>query len=675
MLPDDVFLLRTPGAPVLLPDGSAAVVAVSRPDAEADEYRGGLWLVPLDGGTPRPLTRGHHDSDPDVSPDGRWVVFVRGGGGGKPQLHVVEATGGEPFRVTDQPLGAAQPRFSPDGRRVAYVARVPEEGRYVADGDPGAERPRHITQLRNRADGVGFVRDRARQLFVLELPEERDTSVPVPRSVALTSGDEDVDAPRWFPDGGAVAAVLRRHATREEDLRRDAVAVVVPQDLASADGHAPVVPLTDADTGSDVAVAQVLPGDDRVWLLAEDVGASGRDFVAALTGLFEVPLTPLGTPAGPARRVTDADEVDLDPGVLVAAEGGVLVAPLRSGAVHLVHVAPDGSSRDLVGGDVVVSGAHAASGVVVAVRATATTAGDVVVAGEDPLEPRVLTDWSAPLRATGRVRVPERLVAHAPDGYRVEGWLATPDPQRFAGPHPTVLLIHGGPFAQYTHALFDEVQTLVEAGYAVVHGNPRGSSGRGRAHGRAIRRAFGTVDADDVLALLDAALADDRLDASRTGVMGGSYGGYLTAWLTTRTQRFAAAVVERGFLDPVSFTGSSDIGWFFGLEYLGDPDTEAELVASQSPMAHVGAVRTPTLVVHSEQDWRCPVEQGYRWFVELRRRGVPSELLLFPGEGHELTRSGRPSHRVVRFEHVLDWWRRMLPVEAEVPARDGGSAA
>ncbi|NTW41109.1 MAG: S9 family peptidase, partial [Cellulomonadaceae bacterium] len=151
---------------------------------------------------------------------------------------------------------------------------------------------------------------------------------------------------------------------------------------------------------------------------------------------------------------------------------------------------------------------------------------------------------------------------------------------------------------------------------------------------------------------------------ARVGVMGGSYGGYLTAWLTTQTHRFAAAVVERGFLDPVSFVGTSDIGWFFGLEYLGDTGTpeEAAALAAQSPMAHVGRVRTPTLVIHSENDWRCPVEQGQRWFVELKRRGVPAELLLFPGEGHELTRSGRPRHRVARFEHVLGWWARHLPV-------------
>ncbi|HWS58843.1 MAG TPA: prolyl oligopeptidase family serine peptidase, partial [Actinotalea sp.] len=251
--------------------------------------------------------------------------------------------------------------------------------------------------------------------------------------------------------------------------------------------------------------------------------------------------------------------------------------------------------------------------------------------------------------------------------YPVHGWVTAPDPARFGtGPHPVVLMIHGGPFAQYTHEVFDEVQVLAGAGYAVVHGNPRGSAGYGAAHGRAIHRAFGTVDADDVLALLAAALAEPGggLDAARVGVMGGSYGGYLAAWLTTRTDRFTAAVVERGFLDPVSFVGSSDIGWFFGLEYLGDtgsPRADAAL-AAQSPMAHVGRVRTPTLVIHSEQDWRCPVEQGQRWFVELKRRGVPAELLLFPGEGHELTRSGRPRHRAARFEHVVDWWSRHLPV-------------
>jgi dipeptidyl aminopeptidase/acylaminoacyl peptidase len=321
----------------------------------------------------------------------------------------------------------------------------------------------------------------------------------------------------------------------------------------------------------------------------------------------------------------------------------------------------------LLGGTHVVAGAAVAAGTgrVVVTGGTAESSGELIVVEAATGATEVRTDLGAALRATGRVRVPSELVATAPDGYEVHGWVVTPDEGRYgAGPHPTILMIHGGPFAQYTHALFDEVQVLAEAGYAVVLGNPRGSSGYGREHGLAIRHGFGTVDTDDVLALLGVALEDPALDGERVGVMGGSYGGYLTAWLTTRTDRFVAAIVERGFLDPVSFVGSSDIGWFFGLEYLGDDAHEqgAALLAAQSPMAHVGEVSTPTLVIHSEQDWRCPVEQGQRWFVELKRRGVQAELLLFPGEGHELTRSGNPRHRQVRFEHVLRWWATHLPV-------------
>ena len=243
----------------------------------------------------------------------------------------------------------------------------------------------------------------------------------------------------------------------------------------------------------------------------------------------------------------------------------------------------------------------------------------------------------------------------------MHGWVVLPDPARHGdGPHPTLLLVHGGPFSAYTWAVFDEAQVLAGAGYAVVMGNPRGSAGYGVDHGRAVVGAMGGPDVDDVTALLDAALAreDLDLDAGRVGVMGGSYGGWMSATLTTRTQRFAAAIVERGYLDAPSFVGASDIGWLFPRALHGS----AAAMVEQSPMTHVDAVRTPTLVVHSEQDWRCPVEQGHRWFATLRLAGVDARMLVFPGEGHELTRSGRPRHRVARHEHVLAWWGEHLPV-------------
>lgn len=669
MIPEDIALLATPGTPAVSPDGTLAVVGVTRPDLEGDEYVGHLWLVPTDGSAPpRPLTRGHRDTSPAWSPDGRWVAFVRAEPKGKPQVHVVEATGGEPVALTDAPLGAGDPRWSPDSQRLVFVARVPDAGRYVPDGDPSAEAPRLITTFQYRMDDLGFTFDRPRHLFVVDLPtpllERGERPAALPTSRRLTDGDGDVHAPRWLPDGRHVVAVAAVHPTHDEDLRTDAVLVDV-----DADEPAAPRPLTDAAAGSTLGVETVVPSVDgaALWLIAGDLGPDGRRFVATQNALYRLDLgsgaTP--TPAGAPRRLTDPETRDLVPGVLLPVGDEVLVADQVRGAVVLLAVpTAGGEPRVLLDAPRVVLGAAEAAGTAVVSAADPASAGEVLAVRVADGATTVLTDLAAPLRATGRLRTPAEVNATAPDGYPVHGWLTLPDAARHGeGPYPTVLMIHGGPFAQYTHAVFDEVQTLAHAGCAVVHGNPRGSGGYGAAHGRAIQGAFGTVDTDDVLALLDHALATTpALDASRVGVMGGSYGGYLTAWLTTQTHRFAGAIVERGFLDPVSFVGSSDIGWFFGLEYLGDAATPegAAAVAAQSPMAHVGDVRTPTLVIHSEQDWRCPVEQGQRWFVELKRRGVPTELLLFPGEGHELSRSGRPSHRLLRFEHVLRWWAARL---------------
>jgi dipeptidyl aminopeptidase/acylaminoacyl peptidase len=294
----------------------------------------------------------------------------------------------------------------------------------------------------------------------------------------------------------------------------------------------------------------------------------------------------------------------------------------------------------------------------VATVADPERAGDLAVVRGGSLH--WLTDVSAPLRAAG-IRPVQEIEARSTGDHPVHGWLVLPDPATHGdGPHPVLLNIHGGPFSQYDCALFDEAQVYAGAGYAVLMCNPRGSSGYGFDHGRSIRHALGTLDADDVIAFLDHALSahDDVLDAGRVGVMGGSYGGFMTALLTTRTSRFDAAIVERGYLDGGSFYGSSDIGWFFPGEYHGSQEAAVE----QTPMTHVEKVQTPTLVIHSEADWRCPVEQGQRWFAALKMRGVPTELLLFPGEGHELSRSGRPRHRLQRFEHILRWWGEHLPV-------------
>jgi dipeptidyl aminopeptidase/acylaminoacyl peptidase len=293
--------------------------------------------------------------------------------------------------------------------------------------------------------------------------------------------------------------------------------------------------------------------------------------------------------------------------------------------------------------------------VTVAVVSTATSAGELVRLTPDGPEPfRALTSFGTLYQDVARQPMIE-LETTAPDGAQVHGWVVKPPGP---GPHPVLLCIHGGPHAQYGYVLFDEAQVYAGAGYAVVLGNPRGSAGYGDAHGRAIVGAVGNLDRLDLLALLDAALADPDLDAGRVGVMGGSYGGYMTTWLAGNDpDRFVAGISERAVNALDSAEATSDIGWFFVPSYFG---TDPERRRAQNPLDVADHIRIPMLLIHSEQDWRCPLEQAQRLFVALRRRSVPAEMLVFPGEGHELSRSGLPSHRVARFEAILDWWRRYL---------------
>ena len=647
MRPDDLALLRTPGPATVSPDGRMAVVAVARLDLEADEYRGRLWAVPTDASAPaRPLTSGGRDSAPVFSPDGRWLAWLRAEPAGKPQVVVMPTAGGAPRRLTDHPLGAAEPVWSPDSRRLAYAARAPEQGRYgTTEGiDADAEPPRLITTLKYRLDDVGFVTDRRSHLFVVDVPADPDAET-LPEPVQITDGDLDETDVAWSPDGELLAFVSARHDGADGDLVADVY--VVPAGGGTprrvTDGRGNCAHPVFAPDGRSIVVTAV-----------PDLGPDGLDFVAR----SPVPCV-VDADGGPLRALLDPEEFhrgDKTPATVLDGDAVVLGVQWR-GAVELLRVPLDGSEpTTLVDGRFAVTGVGAAAGVVVATVAHDRSAGELVAI--TPGRRRLLTSFGRRLGATGRLHRLRERTATAPDGHPVHGWVTTPDG---SGPHPVLLTIHGGPYDQYGWGLFDETQVYVSAGYAVVQCNPRGSSGYGQAHGRAIRESWGELDAADVLAFLDAALDDPALDADRVGVMGGSYGGYLTTLLLGRTTRFTAAISERAFVDPVSFVGSADIGWFFPDRYLG---TDPERIRAQSAMAGGARITTPTLVIHSEQDWRCPVEQGQRLFGELKRRGVPTELLLFPGEGHELTRSGRPRHRLARFEHVLCWWARWLPTTA-----------
>ncbi|MEA5454448.1 S9 family peptidase [Sinomonas sp. JGH33] len=663
MKPAQLDSILTLSPPTVHASGTRCAVAATRPDFRADAAVGQLWEVLLDGSRPpRRLTRGFRDTAPRYSPDGAWLAFLRAAPEGRPQLAIVESEGGEPRVITNRLLGVEQFAWSPDSRQIAFTSREPEPGRYGGTDGVGAraEDPRLVTTLNYRMNGTGYTADQRAQLFVLSVPDADEEPFVAARGRAKA---DEADAASGFPEARQLTDHGVDHAGPSFSADGRSVYTVSVFDPESIDTLASRVVRTPLDGGESTAVVLAEPGTAHVesaveapdgsglFVLASGLGDSGTDFVGRNTRLFWHSASDGST----AQISADDDDFGEAPGALrVDEDGRALVLARRRGVVSLLAYVPSGGREVLADGDTVVTGADAAGGAVVVSFADAASAGELAVARGTGLER--LTDFGALLREAATPVVPRELVGESADGSPVHGWVLLPEGD---GPHPVLLTIHGGPFAQYTGAWFDEAQVYAAAGYAVVMCNPRGSAGYGEDHARAIRQRMGTVDFEDVLGFLDSALgAYPHLDRDRLGIMGGSYGGYLTAWTIAHDHRFRAAIVERGFLDPESFVGSADIGWFFPGEYTG---WSGDAMRAQSPMAYVDDVETPTLVIHSEEDWRCPIEQAQRYYTALRLRGIETELLVFPGENHELSRSGTPHHRRQRFDHILRWWARHLP--------------
>ena len=689
--PEDITKIAWISEPVLSPDGSMVAFTVARLDQMRDENISSIWMVRTDGSAAHQFTSGfRRDHSPRWSPDGMRIAFVSerqipdlsGSASERAQLYVMETAGGEPVRLTACREGVSAPEWSPDGRAIAFVARVdrdgvPDEvGKPVFSGDRAPSRPaRVINALRYRRNGEGFI-DTRRQICVVGVAlDRRDLTTGPSEVIQLTHGDFDHTDPVWTPDGKQVLFASARHATRDVDNGSDIWAMDVG-DLpgTSPDAERTVHKLT--STTGPLAMPVPSPDGAQVMYFGHahpvDTGRQVRAWVHAIGAAQHVPYAAsknidrnivVGTSMRPAwlagtDRVVFAIEDD----------GATVVTSVPSGTDANPAMSPHGYRHDIVGGPREVSGFHVAGGgrQIVFVAGNSTNPPELFVTerGSDGIwHERQLTnmnaDWCVRTRRAEPVR---HTITRA--GLTITYWVILPASQEAVTLEmvPALVNIHGGPHAQYGDRFFDEFLVYAGAGYAVIYANPRGSMGSTEAFSRAITGDWGGGDAADILAIVEDALGRyPIIDPKRVGIMGGSYGGYLTGSIVTQTDRFVAACSERALNSFASFAGTSDIGFWFSTGELGvSPYDDADIAARHSPLSFASRITTPMLIIHSEQDLRCPIEQAEQLHVALLLAGKISRFVRFSDADHELSRTGRPRQRLERFRHILDWFEPYL---------------
>lgn len=687
MLPADIGHLVEVTAPAVSPDGRQVAWAVRRPDLDANRYRSAVWLGPADGShPPRQVTAGEHgDGAPTWSPDGRLLAFTsrRADDDRRTTLHLLPVDGpGEVVTLTTQPEAITGLRWSPDGTRLAFACRHRTE-RFAAGDDERARGPRKVTRLLSRLDGEGWIVDRPTRIWVVPVDGSTDATVvsgaaPSDLVDALAGDDQgDHGSPAWSPDGARLAFAGGVVADFDLDQRTMVLAAEVgpgvPTELPD------VTPVT---TGGPFAYHELAwsPDGSRIAALEERTADGPWNerlaVVDVATGKVSHPASGLDRNQAPfpgARRpVWDGDDLlfsfedaGATPVARVAADGGYPVAVAGASGCVLAE-------WDAAGG--VLAATSTDVGALPEVHVWPTTG--VVSDGTDettglPPRGRRLSHHTDGFHARCPAHPTERFSVPSPVGDGdLDVWLVTPRDLDRDRRHPVLLSIHGGPSTQYGERWFDEFQLWASAGFCVVATNPHGSTGRDSAWLRRIRspraavdpgEGWGGDDHRDVIAALDGALARfPFLDPERMGVLGGSYGGYMTTWVVGHTDRFAAAVSERAVNNLLTLETASDamglFGHIVGVDHLDDPDEYRRM----SPITHVRSITTPLLILHSDEDWRCPVEQADQLYLALRRLGRPVEYHRFPDEGHELSRSGSPRHRVQRAELIVDWFHRHL---------------
>jgi dipeptidyl aminopeptidase/acylaminoacyl peptidase len=641
---DDVFLLKDVADPRMSPDGAWVAYTVKSMDPKTDESDIDVYMAPAAGGDAlRVTTSKKPESSPRFSPDGRYLAFLSGRHGKKGQVWLLERRGGEAVKLTDYKGGVSSFEWSPDSTRLAVVASDPDpDAPEEADDDKPADDkktppPIVVRRLQFKRDGEGYLRDLRSHIHVFDVKGKTSTQV--------TRGSFDDDEPAWSPDGQWIAFSSNR--TAEADANRNTDIFVV----APRGGQTPKAVASDPRSSSSPAFSP----DGRT--IAFVAGGNPTDMWYAPGRLAVVPAAG-GTPTDlTAALDRDVRHPRFSP------DGKSIYFLLEDGGnSHLARVpAAGGPVERVVAGEREISAYDLGpKGEAVVLESQADRPEEVSAvgaAGELRRLTHVNDDFLKGIRL-GRV---ERFKAKSADGTMVDGFLTYPPDAPAGRKLPAVLRIHGGPVSQFSTGFAFEWQILAANGYAVIAANPRGSSGYGLAFSRAIWADWGNKDFLDVMAAVDHVVEMGVADGDRLGVGGWSYGGILTDYVITKTGRFKAAVSGASEANYFSNYGTDHYQYEWETE-LGLPWRNVDRWVKMSPWFSVDKVTTPTLLMGGADDMNVPLLNSEQLYQALRRLGVPSELVIYPGQNHGIR---KPTYVKDRYQRYVDWYDRYLkPPEA-----------
>ena len=664
----DLFKFLWIADPQISPDGRRVAFVRVNVDAKKESYETAIFTVSTSGGEPRRFTSGTRDASPRWSPDGKWLAFLRSPAGeaaGRPQpaqIHLIQTAGGEAWAITDLPRGASAPSWSPDGRRLLFGSTTTDNDLAKKGDKPDPSKResdvRVVARAVYRANGPGYLDPTRRShLWTLDVPKSPGE---LARPKPVTSGDFDEGNAAWSPDGREIYFT----SSRVKEPYYDSPKVELFK--VPADGGE-VVKLVSMD--GVIGDFSFSPDGKRIAFRGTQNGKPVRSYNQP--DLFVVDNAAGATP----KNLTDGFDFDIGGGLTGdqrAPRGGqpsealwsrdgksILVTTGENGRANLKRVdAASGKVEPFTSGDqdVMAYTASADGEKLALLLSTPTNMGDLFVSDASGKLTR-LTDINKELFSEIHLTEPEEIWYQSFDGKKAHSFVQKPpdfDPKK---KYPLILNIHGGPHAAYGYTFDHEFQWMAAKGYVVVYPNPRGSTTYGQDFGNVIQYRYPGDDYKDLMFAVDEVVKRGYIDTTKLGVTGGSGGGVLTNWTITQTDRFAAAVSQRSIADWAGFWYSADFTLFQPTWFRAAPWQDPKDFAARSAITFVDKVKTPLMLIEGEGDMRTPPSDGgEQMFRALKYRKIPTVMVRFPGETHELSRSGQPWHRVERLQHIVGWF-------------------